>query len=218
MFGFLTEEHELLRPERECRLAGFCFIAGVDEVGRGPLAGPVVAAAVRFPEGAKVPAVFDSKQLSESAREELDAMIRSVEGVDIGIGEISASEIDEVNILKATYRAMNAAAHALKQVDFLLIDGNPTADFGFAMKSMVKGDARCASIAAASIVAKVYRDRLMTEMEARYPGYGFAKHKGYGTAEHLAALRDLGPCAIHRRSFAPVRDILNPPPEQLELF
>lgn len=201
--ALLSEADELLRPERECWAEGFCFVAGVDEVGRGPLAGPVVAAAVVFPRGVSLPAVNDSKKLTAPEREELERAIRAVPGVSIGIGEVSAAEIDRLDILRATWRAMQLAVEQLGKVDFILVDGRPVKGLPYPSRAMVGGDGRSASIAAASIVAKVYRDRLMEEYETRYPGYGFAGHKGYGTAEHLEALRRLGPCPEHRRSFRP---------------
>ena len=203
--ALLSEADELLRPERECWAEGFCFVAGVDEVGRGPLAGPVVAAAVVFPRGVLLPGVNDSKQLTAQEREELEQEIRAVPGVSIGIGEVSAG-------------AMRLAVEQLEKVDFILVDGRPVKGLPYPSRAMVGGDGRSASIAAASIVAKVYRDRLMADYEARYPGYGFAGHKGYGTAAHLEALRRLGPCPEHRRSFRPVREIIDPPPEQPDLF
>lgn len=199
-------------------MEGFYFVAGIDEVGRGPLAGPVVAAAVVLPFGVPVPAVFDSKQVREADRERLAKRLYELPGIAIAIAEVGPEVIDEINILQATHRAMRQAASQLAKVDFLLIDGNPVKHMPVACKSMVKGDARCASIAAASIIAKVYRDALMVRYDEVYPGYGFAGHKGYGTARHLAALRELGPCPIHRKSFAPVRDLIVPPPEQMKLF
>ena len=216
--ALLSEADELLRPECECWAEGFCFVAGVDEVGRGPLAGPVVAAAVVFPRGVPWPAVNDSKKLTASEREELERAIRAVPGVSIGIGEVSASEIDRLDILRATWRAMRLAVEQLEKVDFILVDGRPVKGLPYPSRAMVGGDGRSASIAAASIVAKVYRDRLMEEYETRYPGYGFAGHKGYGTAEHLDALRRLGPCPEHRKSGRPVREVIDPPPEQPDLF
>ena len=240
--ALLSEADELLRPERECWAEGFCFVAGVDDVGRGPLAGPVVAAAVVFPRGVSLPAVNDSKKLTAPEREELERAIRAVPGVSIGIGEVSAAEIDRLDILRATWRAMRLAVEQLGKVDFILVDGRPVKGLPYPSRAMVGGDGRSASIAAASIVApypsramvggdgrsasiaaasivaKVYRDRLMEEYETRYPGYGFAGHKGYGTAEHLDALRRLGPCPEHRKSFRPVREIIDPPPEQPDLF
>ncbi len=206
---FLEPDSKLLDPEKQCRKEGFCFIAGIDEVGRGPLAGPVVAAAVSFPEGVRIPAVNDSKSLKSAEREELDAAIRAVPGVRIGIGELSAEAIDRCDILRCTHEAMRlAVANMGGNVDFLLVDGRPVPGLPAASRSIVKGDAKCASIAAASIIAKVFRDRLMDEYDTVYPQYGFAEHKGYGTAAHLAALRQYGPCPIHRKSFAPVRELL----------
>ena len=216
--ALLSEADELLRPERECWAEGFCFVAGVDEVGRGPLAGPVVAAAVVFPRGVSLPAVNDSKKLTAPEREELERAIRAVPGVSIGIGEVSAAEIDRLDILRATWRAMRLAVARPGQGGSILAEGGPVEGPPEPAGPMGGGDGSSASIAAASIVAKVYRDRLMEEYETRYPGYGFAGHKGYGTAEHLEALRRLGPCPEHRRSFRPVREIIDPPPEQPDLF
>ena len=194
------------------------LVGGVDEVGRGPLAGPVVAAAVVFPRGVPWPGVYDSKQLKAADRERLDREIRSVPGVRIGIGEVPVEEIDRINILNATHRAMREAVLAAGEVDFILVDGRPVKNLPCPSRALVKGDSRSASIAAASIVAKVYRDRLMDELDLRWPGYGFKEHKGYGTAAHLESLRRLGPCPAHRKSFRPVREIIDPPPEQPELF
>jgi ribonuclease HII len=213
----LTEAHKLLRPECESWQEGFCFVAGVDEVGRGPLAGPVVAATVRFPRGVPLPWVFDSKQVSEEGRKEMREAILAVSGVDWAIGSASVEEIDTVNILNATHLAMRRAVEKLNQVDFILVDGRPVKGLPYPSRAIVKGDAKSASIAAASILAKVYRDDLMVEMDELYPGYGFAEHKGYGTAQHLDALQRLGVTPIHRRSFRPVREIIEPPPEQLGL-
>ena len=214
----LREDDELLRPERELRAEGFCYVAGVDEAGRGPLAGPVVAAAVVLPQLAELPGVFDSKQLSAVQREELYRELVALPGVDIGVGIVEAPEIDELNILRATHLAMRKALLALKKVDFALVDGLPVPGLPVPARNLVKGDALCASIAAASIVAKVRRDAIMVEADARYPGYGFAEHKGYGCASHVEALKKLGVTPIHRRSFRPVREVLTPPPEQMELF
>ena len=214
----LREDDELLRPERELRAEGFCYVAGVDEAGRGPLAGPVVAAAVVLPQLRELPGVFDSKQLSAAQREELYHELVALPGVDIGVGIVEAPEIDELNILRATHLAMRKALLALKKVDFALVDGLPVPGLPVPARNIVKGDAHCASIAAASIVAKVRRDAIMVEADARYPGYGFAEHKGYGCASHVEALKKLGVTPIHRRSFRPVREVLAPPPEQMELF
>jgi len=183
-------------------------VAGVDEVGRGPLAGPVVVCAVMLP---LPPAEFDipvndSKKLTERRREELAAALKADSRVRYAIVERSPEEIDRMNILRATQDAMRAAALALGEPapQAVLVDGLGFQPFPFPVQFLVKGDSHSASIAAASILAKTYRDHLMDEMDALYPGYGFAKNKGYGTAEHLAALAKLGPCPIHRRSFAPV--------------
>ena len=215
---FLAAGDELLALEQAKYQAGFRFVVGIDEVGRGPLAGPVVAAAVGFPQGAVIPPVNDSKKLSEERREALDAAIRAVPGVRIAIAEIPVEVIDQINILRATHKAMKEAAEAIPEADYILVDGLPVPGLPRESCNIVKGDAKSASIAAASIVAKVYRDRLMVELDKLYPGYGLAENKGYGTAEHLRALKELGVSAIHRKSFAPVRDVITPPPEQLELF
>ncbi len=216
--ALLTEADELLRPECECWAEGFCFVAGVDEVGRGPLAGPVVAAAVVFPRGVPWPWVNDSKQMSEEARKEARDAILALPGVQVGIGEVPVDLIDQMNILNATHLAMRLAVQKLERADFILVDGRPVKGLPLPSKAIVKGDAKSASIAAASIVAKVYRDELMTKLDAEYPGYGFAEHKGYGTEKHLRALKELGVTSVHRRSFRPVREILEPPPEQPTLF
>ena len=208
----------LFRFERECWADGFEFVAGVDEVGRGPLAGPVVAAAVVFPRGVQFPCVNDSKQLTGAEREELRAAILAIPGVQVGIGEVDVGTIDLMNILNATHLAMRRAVEQLKRADFVLVDGRPVKGLPLPSRAIVKGDAKSASIAAASIVAKVHRDRLMVELDGVYPNYGFADHKGYGTARHLEALRELGVTPAHRRSFRPVREIIDPPPEQPSLF
>ena len=214
----LSLDDELLRSERELRAEGFCWIAGVDEAGRGPLAGPVTAGAVILPwreEG--LPGVFDSKQLSAEAREELYEELLSLEGVEVGVGVAGVEEIDKLNILKAAHLAMFRAVAQLKKVDCVLVDGLPVKGFEVPSRNLIKGDARSASIAAASIVAKVVRDRMMMEADAKYPEYGFASHKGYGSAEHLEALRKYGACPIHRRSFRPVAEVLPDTPVQQQL-
>ena len=215
--SFLASDDKLLFLEQQLRTEGFVFIAGVDEAGRGPLAGPVVAAAVIFPEGAKIPAVRDSKQLSEQEREELSAAIRAVEGIRFAVVESSVEMIDQWNILRANDRAMREALLQVAPVDLALVDGRPVPGLPCPSRAIVKGDAKCASIAAASILAKVHRDQIMMDLDKEYPDYGFAEHKGYGTAAHLDALRRLGPTPAHRKSFAPVRQLLDPM-EQGELF
>ncbi len=180
-------------------------IAGVDEVGRGPLFGPVVAAAVILPMHAELPGLTDSKQLTEERRKILDVQIRAC-ALCFAIAEVDAATIDRINIREATKLAMCRAIEQLsQQPDLLLIDGNMPINMLHRQQTIIKGDAKSFSIAAASILAKVHRDRLLTEYEKEFPGYGLAQHKGYGTAVHLAALKRLGPTAQHRRSFAPVR-------------
>ena len=214
----LSLDDELLRSERELRAEGFCWIAGVDEAGRGPLAGPVTAGAVILPwREAGLPGVFDSKQLSAEAREELYEELLALDGVDIGVGIADVAEIDQLNILKAAHLAMFRAVAQLKKVDCVLVDGLPVKGFEVPSRNLIKGDARSASIAAASIVAKVVRDRMMMEADVKYPEYGFASHKGYGSAEHLDALRKYGACPIHRRSFRPVAEVLPETPVQQQL-
>ena len=215
---FSSRTDELLQPERKLWAEGFCFIAGVDEAGRGPLAGPVAAAAVVLPRGIELPDVFDSKQLSDSSRRALRAEIYALSGVSIGLSLLDADVIDEINILQATHRAMREAVSQLENVDCVLVDGLAVRGFKVESRNLVKGDSLSASIAAASIIAKVARDDFMIEMDKLYPEYGFAVHKGYGTAAHLQALHKYGVTPIHRKSFRPVREIIDPPPEQLELL
>ncbi len=180
-------------------------MAGVDEVGVGPLAGPVVAAAVILPENVALPGLDDSKKLTRKARETLDVAIRA-QALAVGIGAAEVAEIDRVNILQATLQAMRRAVAALGAVpDHVLVDARTIPGVRSAQTAIVGGDALDGSIAAASIVAKVYRDALMQQYDSLHPGYGLCRHKGYGTAEHLQALRDLGPSPIHRHSFEPVR-------------
>ena len=215
----IPADDELLRSERELWTEGFCSVAGVDEAGRGALAGPVVAAAVILPRYVSLPGVYDSKQLSDKERRRLYAEILALPGVSYAWGMVDNLGIDEVNILNATHRAMRAAVKALSTpADAVLVDGLPVRGFGVTTHNLVKGDALSASIAAASILAKVRRDDLMIEMDRQYPGYGFATNKGYGTARHLAALRELGPCPTHRQTFHPVPLYAEGAPEQLELL
>lgn len=180
---------------------GMQTICGVDEAGRGPLAGPVCAAAVILPPHLQIPGLTDSKKLTDKKRRELFPIIQE-QAVAYGIGFASEKEIDEVNILQATFLAMERALSGLGiKPDLVLIDGNREKDFGLPVKTVVKGDSLSANIAAASILAKVSRDDVMLQMEEAYPGYGFAIHKGYGTKAHYEALRTRGPCPIHRTTF-----------------
>ncbi len=191
--------------ETGARDAGHRRIAGLDEVGRGPLAGPVVAACVVLPDGFSIDGINDSKKLTERQRERAEVRIRA-EAVAIGLGVVEPETIDRINILQATRLAMREAFLLLDPPpDCVLIDGLPVPAFPCPhQQALVGGDGLCASIAAASIVAKVARDRMMRAYDAVYPEYGFAGHKGYGAAKHLEALRVHGPCPIHRRSFSPV--------------
>jgi len=191
--------------EERLHQGGCARIAGVDEAGRGCLAGPVVAAAVILPASSALAGVADSKTLTAERRERLFREIRG-EALCVGIGVASAAFIDSVNILRATHAAMRQAVAALEPcADFILVDGLPVACLGERCQAVVDGDRLCYSIAAASIIAKVYRDEIMARLDEVYPGYGFARHKGYGTAAHLAALEHLGPCPVHRMSFSPLR-------------
>jgi ribonuclease HII len=183
------------------------LLAGVDEAGRGPLAGPVVAAAVILDPRQPIRGLADSKVVSPAKRERLHDEILA-KALCVHIANASVAEIDEMNILKATLLAMQRAVQGLRLLPHrVLVDGNRLPDLPMPARAVVRGDALVQAISAASIVAKVHRDRLCLEMEAQHPGYGFATHKGYPTAEHLAALQRHGPCAIHRRSFAPVRSL-----------
>ncbi len=192
--------------EREAAAGGFRRIAGVDEAGRGPLAGPIVAAAVVLQS--YVDGLNDSKQLTAHQRDVLyEALTEG--GHDIGVAVIEADEIDRYGIQPANYAVMARAVGGLKSApDFLLVDGFEIRGCPLPQKRIIKGDSRSASIAAASIVAKVTRDRIMDALDETYPEYGFARHKGYGTREHLDALERLGPCPFHRRSFAPLSESL----------
>ena len=177
------------------------LICGVDEAGRGPLAGPVCAAAVILPKNLEIPGLNDSKKLSDKRRRELFPVIQA-EALAYGIAFASQEEIDELNILQATFLAMGRALEQLKpKAEFALIDGNRQTDFGIPCRTVVQGDSLSANIAAASVLAKVTRDDYMIKMAEAYPGYGFEIHKGYGTKAHYAALRELGPCPIHRKTF-----------------
>ena len=187
--------------EREAFDAGIKLVCGVDEAGRGPLAGPVCAAAVILPPGLEIPGLNDSKKLTDKKRRELYDIIIE-QAVSYGIAFASEQEIADINILQATFLAMERAMQKLSpQPELALIDGNRTKDFGLPVRTIVKGDSLSASIAAASILAKVTRDRLMEEYDAQYPQYGFAVHKGYGTKRHYETLREFGPSPIHRKTF-----------------
>ncbi len=187
--------------EQEIIASGITRFAGVDEAGRGPLAGPVVAAAVMFDTNISIDGVTDSKKLSAAQRELASASIRD-SAISFGIGIATHEEIDAINILQASFLAMRRAISAMHPApEFLLIDGNRFFHETLPFRTVVKGDALCLSIAAASILAKVKRDAIMREHDSRFPEYGFARHKGYPTAAHVSALREHGPCEIHRRSF-----------------
>lgn len=187
--------------EQELRAQGYPLVCGVDEAGRGPLAGPVVAAAVILPPDCEIEGLNDSKKLSEKKREVLFDTI-CAQAVAYAIAEVDHTVIDEINILQATMRAMAQAVAGLPQpASFALIDGNRSPELSIPCRCIVGGDAKCPSIAAASILAKVTRDRQMYEMDARYPAYGFARHKGYGTRAHTEAILAHGPSPIHRRTF-----------------
>ena len=187
--------------EDALRAEGFETVCGVDEAGRGPLAGPVCAAAVILPRGVTIEGLDDSKKLTEKRREALYGdIIAAAEAYGVAFADVE--EIEELNILGATYLAMNRAIAALGVgIDLALIDGNRNAGIEYPSRCVVKGDAKCVSIAAASVLAKVTRDRYMRALAEKYPGYGFERHKGYGTEAHYAAIRALGPCPEHRLSF-----------------
>jgi ribonuclease HII len=202
------ERARMLFTERALWAVGLSRVAGVDEVGIGPLAGPVVAAAVVLPCDVALDGIRDSKLLSARQRDALEGAIRET-ALGIGVGVVEVEEVDRLNVYRAGLAAMARAVQALPlPPEHLLVDARQIPDCTISQTSVARGDRTVYSIAAASIVAKVYRDRLMVAMDGRYPGYGFARHAGYGTAAHLRALRSLGPTPIHRRSFAPVRDVL----------
>jgi len=210
------------RLSRECELwqQGLSFVAGVDEAGCGPLAGPVAAAAVVFPRAwletglfSKLRGLNDSKQLTEEQREKYFSIITSHPEVRHAIATVDVQMIDQINIRQAAWRAMNLALDQLQpRPEHVLVDGLKIKWLPYPQTALVDGDCKSYSIAAASVLAKVTRDRIMREMDRQYPGYGFAEHKGYSTPRHYAAIEKLGPCAIHRRSFAPFK------PKELELF
>ncbi len=210
-----------LAEERKWIAGGTVCIIGIDEAGRGPLAGPVIAAAVILPLAwlkAGMPkellALNDSKQLSSTQREHFFQLLTSSSEIRHAVGRVEPAEIDRINILQATHNAMRQAVKKLgTPTGHALVDGLPVPRLGVPHTALVKGDSRSYSIAAASVLAKVTRDREMLDAEVRWPGYGFARHKGYGTADHLAALTRLGPCPIHRQTFAPLRPQELRPPE-----
>jgi len=206
-----TSRFPNLDAETSLRAQGYELIAGIDEVGRGALAGPVVAAAVILPHPANFPwlaLVRDSKELDSKKRESLFDLI-SKQALAVGVGIVPHQVIDSVNILRATKLAMMQAVEKLpKRPHFLIIDRVTLPQCPIPQRGITRGDKLCLSIACASIVAKVTRDRMMAEFDRTYPGYGFAHHKGYGTREHLSCLQKLGPCPIHRLYFAPVRNIM----------
>ncbi len=210
--------------EKDLARQGFCHIAGLDEAGRGPLAGPVVAASVILPLECDYRRFRDSKQLSGRQRQELHGYLRTC-GARIGVSVVDAAEIDRLNILQASLQAMKRAAEACMESglpDFLLVDGKFTVPMALPQLALVKGESRSASIAAASIVAKETRDRLMEEYHQRYPVYNFLRNKGYPTREHRQALAEHGPCPIHRRTFRGVREFFeggsSAPPQQQNLW
>jgi ribonuclease HII len=196
----------LADPEGFWRFQGLTLIAGVDEVGRGPLAGPVVAAAVILPAGVVFPGLRDSKRLSPEVRVELDGQIRA-QALALALREVGPRQIERQGILAASLSAMARAIQGLPLLpEMVLVDGNQPLPLTYPQQPVIKGDDRCPSIAAASVVAKVYRDRLMEDLHRRFPQYNFARHKGYATAEHLEALSCWGPCVLHRRTFRGVKE------------
>ncbi|MEA2012113.1 MAG: ribonuclease HII [Verrucomicrobiota bacterium] len=203
--------------EDDAYSCGFSSVAGIDEVGRGPLAGPVVAAAVHFPRNAELPPVDDSKKLTASKRQDYSEKLYNIPGIKIGLGVVSCKKIDSINILRATHLAMRTALSKISPpVDFVLIDGLPVKSITLPYKNIIKGDSKSVSIAAASIIAKVYRDDIMVKAAKKYPQYGFATNMGYGTKEHLDALKKNGATPIHRKSFKPVRAVIPGIPRQTE--
>ena len=211
----LLSDSELLRlqrmspAERRLKREGFLRVAGVDEAGRGPLAGPVVAAACALPDGVLFESLNDSKLLTPQQRERLFLEITACPNLIFGIGVIEVETIDRLNILQATFLAMRKAVESMPiYPDYLIIDGTPIPHFEIPTESMVRGDSRSISIAAASILAKVTRDRIMGKIDQKYPKYGFKQHKGYATEHHLEAIRIWGPCAVHRKSFEPIKSFL----------
>lgn len=208
---FSASPQSTLFFEDLARRQGYRAVAGIDEAGRGPLAGPVVAAAVILPEKFDLPGLTDSKQLSHLQRERLYPLIRA-QALAVGIGVGRVAEVERINILQSTLASMVRAVDRLSlQPDFLLIDGISPLPLNLPQKTIKQGDARSLSIAAASVVAKVVRDRIMVSYDRLFPGYGFAGHKGYGSRQHRDAIARLGPCPCHRRTFAGVRQFCETP-------
>ncbi|WP_404333101.1 ribonuclease HII [Mesobacillus maritimus] len=198
---------EMTSFEEDLRHQGFQFIAGIDEAGRGPLAGPVVAAAVILPKDFYLPGIDDSKKLTEQKREDYYERIK-MEAISVGVGIIDTAEIDRINILEAAKKAMlEAVTQLAPKPDYLLVDAVKL-ETPYPSESLIKGDARSITIAAASIIAKVTRDRMMIEISRKYPEYGFSSNMGYGTAAHLEAIKRYGVTPYHRKSFAPVKDYI----------
>ena len=210
----LLRLEKLLIFEKKIKAQGFQCIAGIDEAGRGPLAGPVVAAACILPEGVLFPYLNDSKQLLPKERESLFQEITSHPDLFYGIGIVDVEVIDQINILQATFVAMQQAVAALKKIpDYLLVDGNQLPQFSIPVpipvQGLVQGDGLSLSIAAASVIAKVTRDRILEELDLKWPQYGFKQHKGYATEKHQQAIFQFGPCPIHRKSFEPVKSLVS---------
>lgn len=193
---------ELKKMDKEFYDKGIKYIAGIDEAGRGPLAGPVVVASVILPQDSMIEGINDSKKISEAKREKLYEIITK-EAISYGVGIIYQDEIDQINILQATKKGLTESIKQMSiKPNIIMVDALSGIDtLGIPYKSIIKGDAKCYSIAAASIIAKVTRDRIMREWDKIYPEYGFGSHKGYGTAKHIAAIKEFGPCPIHRRTF-----------------
>ena len=210
--SFLPADTPMLDFEKEASSAGYSFVAGVDEAGRGCCAGPVVAAAVVFTDRSRIPeGINDSKKLTPKKRMELRELLMNDPTILYAIGQVHAEEIDSINILQATWKAMRLALEGISEADFALIDGNPVKGLHLPSRSIVKGDAKSASIAAASILAKTTRDLWIEAAAEQYPDYAFEVHKGYCTPLHTERITLHGPCPIHRKTFEPVKSILNPP-------
>lgn len=210
--GYMSENDRLLAREHCKWDEGFSFVAGIDEAGRGCIAGPVVAAAVVFTDRTRIPeGLDDSKKLTPKRRMELRELILAEPSILTSVAEFSSEEIDRSDILRCTWKAMAIALSGIKQAQFALVDGNPVPNLPTPSQSIIKGDSLSASIAAASILAKTHRDMVMDSFAAVYPEYHFEIHKGYCTAEHVGLVKKLGPCPIHRKTFEPVKSILNPP-------